>query len=77
MLSEFWGNAKPDWNALTKELSKLNTDLDKMKLVSEDLEKVADKAFKIKCITKSEPKRAQEIAPELTRTRKRSYDMER
>ena len=77
MLGEFWGNTKPDWNALDKELEKLGTELETSRLVYDDLEKIADNAFKIECITKSEPKRTQEIAPEHTRTRKRSYDMER
>ena len=77
MLDNFWGNAKCDWNALSKELEQLTDDLNKMELTYEDLEKIASNAFKIACITKSEPVRAQDRDLERTRTRKRSYDMER
>lgn len=77
MLDNFWGNAKCDWNALSKELEQLTDDLNKMELTYEDLEKIASNAFKIECITKSEPVRAQDRDLERTRTRKRSYDMER
>lgn len=77
MLGDFWGNSKPDWHALNKELENLSAELETSRLVYDDLEKIADNAFRIECITKSEPKRTQEIAPELTKSRKRSYDMER
>lgn len=77
MLDNFWGNAKCDWNALSKELEQLTNDLNRMELEYEDMEKIANNAFKIECITKSEPVRAQDRDLERTRTRKRSYDMER
>ena len=77
MLDNFWGNAKCDWNALSKELEQLTNDLSRMELEYEDMEKIASNAFKIECITKSEPVRAQDRDLERTRTRKRSYDMER
>ena len=77
MLDNFWGNAKCDWNGLSKELEQLTDDLNKMELTYEDLKKIASNAFKIECITKSEPVRAQDRDLERTRTRKRSYDMER
>ena len=77
MLDNFWGNAKCDWNTLSKELEQLTNDLNRMELAYEDMEKTASYAFKIECITKSEPVRAQDRDLERTRTRKRSYDMER
>ena len=76
-LWDFWNGGKPDWNSLNKELTEASKELDVMKMTYEDLEAKADKAFKIKCITKSTLEKVNERVPERTRSKKHTHDMER
>ena len=80
-IAEFWGDAEHDWKGLREEQKQLSTELDTMKLTCKDLEAIASKAYKIRCITEASLEEVQvkehQKVQERTPGKKRSHDMER
>ena len=80
-IAEFWGDAEHDWKGLREEQKLLSTELYTMKLTCKDLEAIASKAYKIRCITEASLEevqvKEQQKVQERTPGKKRSHDMER
>ena len=50
-LNEFWGNSKPNWSELEKELKQLSKEHTRLSYIFNDYKETANFAYRIKCIS--------------------------